>query len=59
MSRITVGIRTPKEVIALVCPDKADEVEAILVKSLETVPGTVIFVDNGELIWAHCETGQE
>ena len=56
MSGITASIRTPKEVIALVCPEKADEIEAILVKSLESVPGTLIFVRNGSLEWAHCDS---
>jgi len=56
MERISATIRSPKEVIALACPDKADEVAAILVTALQMVPGTVIFVENGELIWAHGET---
>jgi len=44
-------IRSPREVIALVCPDQAQEVEAMLVKALQSVPGTMIWVESGCLNW--------
>ena len=55
MGDIVASIRTPKQVIALKCPDKADEVAEILIKALESMPGTLIYVDNGELTWGHAE----
>ena len=50
------GIRTPKEVIAIAAPDKADDIERLLVKALESASdnethGAVIMVAHGELIW--------
>ncbi len=56
MTVIMAGIRTPEEVIALVCPEKAASISAFLLRSLKTVPGTVIYVnDNGNLSWGHAE----
>ena len=46
-------IRSPREVIALSCPDQAQQVEAVLVKALQSVPGTMIRVENDGLVWCH------
>ena len=45
----------PLEVIEIVCPEKANSIEAILLKVLESVPGTVIYAKNGILSWGHTE----
>lgn len=49
-------IRTPKQVIALVSPDKASEIEILLVKALQSASDNetheaIIMVKNGELVW--------
>lgn len=53
---IVATVRTPNQVIALVCPDKANKVEETLVKAMETTSDednqTIIWVQNGKLEWA-------
>ena len=52
---INAGIRTPKQVIELACPEKADEIEKILIKAIQSVSDeesmVIIMVENEELSW--------